>query len=345
VSRFPALALVAVALAAAAGCSSDRSYAHVTVRTMSGELTDVAQLIVYVNNDGTNCDTLYYPKAPAARAPDGPFRLAPDQPLDFSVSFKTFYQGSLRIGVDARNVNMDPIAYGEVTKPIDPGHVVKMDIALVIHALSPPIVNKCLGSNALVCTATDVASCGAGQSCHVTCAEDRGVSLCRAAGSRKAGERCSQGAGECEPGTQCFEYPCGSPRTAVCLKFCKEDGECGGGACAKVECRGKQTEFGTCSLGCDPRPSATDGCPAGLGCFIFAGEKARCDCEDASRQGENGAVCKDARDCKRGFLCVASMNAKQCRPVCRLDDGLCPSGGTCTKLMDPDYKVWGACLP
>jgi hypothetical protein len=38
--------------------------------------------------------------------------------------------------------------------------------------------------------------------------------------------------------------------------------------------------------------------------------------------------------------------AKVCRPICRLDTtGECAAGRSCKKLMNPDYKIWGACLP
>jgi hypothetical protein len=339
-----------IALAATAGCSSDRSYVHVTVRLASGELTDIAQLIVLLNNADSNCDILYYPKVPVTRAPDGPFHLAPGAPLDFSVSFASSFEGALRLGVDAKNSAGNSVGYGEATKSIDPGHVLEMDVTLVPNALAPPVVNGCLGHEGPTCQTTEAESCGTGQSCHVTCNDDKGVSMCTAAGTRKAGESCQQAIGECEPGTQCFEYSCGATRPGVCLKFCKNDGECGGGTCTSVACKGTATGFGTCSLPCDPRTTAGDSCPAGLACFIFTGEIARCDCDSAQRSGGDGASCVDARDCMRGLLCVStsmsmSSGAKTCRPICRLDTPADCKTGTCTKLTNPDYKTWGACLP
>jgi hypothetical protein len=334
------------ALAAVAGCSSDRSYVHVTVRIASGELTDIAQLIVLLNNADTNCDILYYPKTPATRAPDGPFHLAPGQPLDFSVSFASSFQGSLRLGVDAKNSAGNSVGYGEATKLVDPGHVLEMDVPLVLNALAPPVVKGCLGHEGPTCQPTEAGSCGSGQSCHVTCNDNQGTSMCTAAGTRKAGESCHQAIGECEAGTQCFEYSCGTTRPGVCLKFCKGDQECGGGTCTRVDCKGTATEFGTCSLPCDPRTAAGDSCPSGLACFIFTGEIARCDCDSAQRIGGDGATCGDARDCMRGYLCVASITgAKTCHPICRLDQSGDCKTGTCTKLTSPDYKTWGACLP
>jgi hypothetical protein len=344
--RRSAVALVAVALAAATSCSSDRSFVHVTVRLTSGELTDVAQLIVLVNNIDKNCDILYYPKAPATRAPDGPFHLTATEPLDFSVSFASSFEGSVRIGVDAKNSAGNSVGYGEATKVIDPGHVLEMDVPLVLNALAPPIVNGCLSQEGPTCQATDAAGCGAGQSCHVTCSDDRGVSMCAAAGTRKLGQTCQQATGECEPGTQCFEYPCGTTRPGVCLKFCNADPDCPGGTCTHVDCKGKATEFGTCSLPCDPRASASDSCPVGLACFIFTGEVTRCDCDGIQRSGTESATCVDARDCMRGLLCVAmASGGKTCRPICRLDQSGDCKAGTCTKLTNPDYKTWGACLP
>jgi hypothetical protein len=299
-----------------------------------------------VNNADTNCDILYYPKAPASRAPDGPLHLTPAEPLDFSVSFANSFQGPVRIGVDAKNSAGNSVGYGEATKTIDPGHVLDMDVPLVLNAIAPPVVNGCLGHDGPTCQPTDAASCGAGQSCHVTCSDARGVSMCTAAGTRKLGQTCQQAIGECEPGTQCFEYPCGATRPGVCLKFCKGDQDCGGATCTRVDCKGTATEFGTCSLPCDPRASAGDSCPLGLTCFIFPGEVTRCDCDSAQRIGTEGATCTDAHDCMRGLLCVAmASGAKTCRPICRLDQsGECKSG-TCTKLTNPDYKTWGACLP
>lgn len=87
------------------------------------------------------------------------------------------------------------------------------------------------------------------------------------------------------------------------------------------------------------------GCAPGLVCLIFPGEVTDCDCRGAERAGPDGMACGDARDCAPGLLCVSQAGGRVCRPICRLDAPDCAAGRTCTKLQDPDYKIWGACLP
>jgi hypothetical protein len=342
--------LALLALAPLAGCASERSYAHVTVRAEEGEFTDVGQLIVYVSNGACpqqpgglpcNRDTLYYPQAT-------PYKLSKTETVDFSVSLKTSYTGLLTVGVEPRTTGGRPLGYGEASKTIDPGHVIRLDVAVVRNALPPEpagdggVAPAGDGGGASACDPTLATSCGAGRTCSVGCRQSTGAALCTAAGAGNPGDTCRDDA-DCAPGSQCFPFPCGR----VCMKFCKADTDCGEGRCrTDVPCGGQPTGFKVCSKACDPRPGGTQSCGGGLTCLIFPGEIASCDCGGNRRTGGDGAACTDARDCQPGLMCVGMGSASLvCRPICRLDLMDCAAGRTCTKVTSPDYKIWGACLP
>jgi hypothetical protein len=337
------LAAIAVfgALAAAAGCSSDRSYALVTVRSASGELVDVTKLAVYLNNADTSCDILYYPRTEGA-----PFRITPTEPVDFSVSFAASHRGLLRIGVEPRNAAMGSIGYGQEQKTIEPGDTVTFDVSVTAHALPPPLVGGCIGVSTVSCRPAGATGCGPEQTCHLSCRAEQPVTMCQPGGTRKPGETCTDN-GQCEPGSQCLEYPCTGDKPRVCMRFCTDDSTCGGGQCTnRIPCGGQPTDHRTCSLPCDPRGSGVGTCAPGLSCFIFPGEIARCECSGAERSGGDGASCEDARNCQPGLLCVGPSGGRVCRPICKLDQANdCAGGRACARLVDPDYKTWGACLP
>jgi hypothetical protein len=341
-----------VLLALAASCSSERSYALVNVRAMEGEFADVSQLVVYVSN-GDNRDILYYPKTPI-----GSYSFSTSEVLDFSVSFKTSYKGLLKIGVEPHSAGGGSLGYGEASRPIDPGHVVKMDVFVIRNALPPETGDGGAGDGGgtpptdggapvSMCEPTAAATCGAGKTCYVDCRPGGvGVGMCTASGSKKQGEACTKNE-ECEPGSQCFQFPCaGDPKPRICMHFCKSDNDCNGGRCSReVPCEDKQTGFRVCTQSCDPRGTGVVGCAAGLTCFIFKGEVTSCDCRSSKRVGADGEACTDTEDCQPGLLCVGMGGSRLCRPICRLGSNQDCSGRTCTKLVDPDYSTWGACVP
>jgi hypothetical protein len=114
-----------LALLLGAACGGDTSYAVITVRSASGEFTRVEQLQVLLTNEPDRRDTLYYPPSPG-RA----FRLSPTDTTDFSVSFSGDYRGVLKVGVAPRD-NDGPLGYGETEQAIDPGGVVRMEVAVM----------------------------------------------------------------------------------------------------------------------------------------------------------------------------------------------------------------------
>jgi hypothetical protein len=67
---------------------------------------------------------------------------------------------------------------------------------------------------------------------------------------------------------------------------------------------------------------------------------------ESSRIEGDGVPCTDARNCLPGFMCVDTMGSGTvCRQICRLDAMDCASDKVCEKLVRPDYKTFGACLP
>ena len=345
----PALVALALAAATLGGCSADKSYAVVTVRMAEGELTDVAQFIAYVFNGTTRMDTLYYPQSPLR--PRDALRLTPTETVDFSVSFSSNYAGTLKIGVEARNLN-EVLGYGVAEKAIDPGHKIELDVAIRRGDRAPVVgvdagMPGDAGGDALVsaCEFTNPQpGCGANRSCVVRCSGS-GVALgmCSGAGVGKDGDTCRMRE-DCEPGTQCFMYACGN----VCRKFCNSDADCPGGACdRRVSCDGKTTEQRFCSRTCDPRGEGKDPiCQGNFRCLMF-NETPSCDCVETTRTGMDGAPCELTTNCAPGFMCVKMGDAPSiCRPICkRADPASCAAGRTCVELSDPRYMVWSACVP
>jgi hypothetical protein len=196
----------------------------------------------------------------------------------------------------------------------------------------------------MTCEPTAPQSCGSGKTCAFRCGSGGAAApVCAAAGARHEGDACQRDQ-DCAPGTQCFTSSCGA---GVCLAVCKADGDCkGSGHCGShIQCSGGVTSsYGTCTLPCDPTGAATTGCPAGLACFIGAGEVPDCGCKAATQVGGEGLPCSSAGECRPGLLCVDTGGGRVCRPLCRLDTHVCATG-TCTKLVDPDFSTFGACLP
>jgi hypothetical protein len=344
--RRPRAWVLALAALAVAGCAKEKSYVAVTVRTSEGELANIAQFLVRVWNGPDRTDRLFYP-------PDltGKYRITTTESIDFSISFSTGLSGPIRVGVQPLDAQARSLGYGELERPIDPGHVVRMTVAVVRGAAAPPederdagVRPDGAGDSRSVCEPTVAASCGGARACTVGCFGVEAAALCTAGGARKAGEACTTSA-DCEPGTQCLGLGCGS----FCVRHCRGEADCGGGRCSRaIPCGGQPSSFQFCSPACDPRPGATSGCASGLGCFFFAGDLVTCDCPGPRRMADEGTNCNDLADCKPGLICVgtgAGGTAPVCRPVCKLSDGDCAAGRTCMPLRNPDFSVWGACLP
>jgi hypothetical protein len=329
-----------------AGCAEERSYAVITVRTTEGELTNIGQFLVRVWNGPDRRDRLFYPRGLTGR-----FRITSTESIDFSVSFSTSLSGTLRVGVQPLDVDARSLGYGELERPIDPGHTIRLTIPVVRGAPAPPDDDRDagarpdgLGDSRSVCEPTSPATCGAGRTCYVGCFGSEAAALCTAGGARKAGDSCANNS-ECEPGTQCLGLGCSS----VCVRHCRSDGDCGGGRCNRpIPCTAQPSGFRFCSQVCDPRASAASGCATGQGCFFFAGDVVTCDCPGQGRLAEEGTNCNALADCKPGLICVgmgATGTAAVCRPVCKLSENDCAAGRTCMPLRNPDFTVWGACIP
>lgn len=201
------------------------------------------------------------------------------------------------------------------------------------------------------CDPAVASSCPATQTCYVDCANQAG--RCVPGGTKGPGELCS-GNSDCAPGTQCFDFKCPSP-TLVCLKFCAGDDACaplsngaGASSCRDPVLCPAMTTYRTCGFACDPRGTATVGCPPGLNCFLFADpaggpDSPSCGCPAASRVGTDGVACIASSDCAPGFICD-QMNAGQfCRRLCKMGSaGDCGGSATCTALAN--NAVFGVCL-
>src|SRR6185436_2059528 len=197
------------------------------------------------------------------------------------------------------------------------------------------------------CDPVSPTACNGG-TCFLACRKNEPpAGMCTMAGTKNPGELCARNE-ECQPGSQCFDFSCGAgkPSIKTCLRFCKDDGMCGAGKCATpIPCEGQPTTFKACSQACNPVGEAQQGCAPGLNCFIFQGEVPDCDCAGAMHVKGEAAACTSSEECRPGLLCVSMAGNKTCRPVCRLDaPATCAAGQMCTKLVDPDYKTFGACL-
>lgn len=347
-ARPATVALLAGLTAAVAngGCAREKSYVVVTVRAAQGEFVDVAQLLVRVWNGPERRDRLFYP-------PDlvGKYRITTTETIDFSISFSTSLSGTIRVGVQPLDRDARSLGYGEAEQPIDPRHTVRVTVSVVPGAQPPPedvndggVRPDSLGDSRSVCEPTSPGTCGGGRTCFVGCFGSEGAALCTMGGTRKAGEGCTTNA-DCEPGTQCLGFGCGS----MCARHCRGDADCAGGRCNRaLPCMGQATGFQTCSQTCDPRGNARTGCAPELACLFFAGDLVTCECPGSGRTAEEGAACTGVADCRPGLICVgasAGSTARVCRPVCKLSDGDCPAGRTCAPLRNPDFTVWGACIP
>jgi hypothetical protein len=342
-------AAVLALLALGAGCSGDKSFALVSVTSTSAQFNDVTQLRVDVDN-GTYHDTRSYPATPGATT----YRFDEMTALTFSVSFRSSsHMGDLVIGVTTLNAAGAATGYGKGSAPIDRDHVTKVEVRVTRGVAPPPPVDG--GADGPSDAKRDLgppcdpmlpaaSTCAPGQTCIVGCKRDNSTAgMCVMAGNKAPGAACND---DCVLGAECFTFNCTAGPVRACLRLCKDDGECAPSRCSTiVPCGTQNTPYKTCGIACDPVGAATTGCAPGLACFLFAGESPDCDCPGGKRTGDDGTPCQDSDTCKPGMFCVSMAGAKTCRPLCRLDAPQCAAGHTCTHLIDPDYKTFGACLP
>lgn len=345
-------AVAAASLAAglalgAAGCAGERSFVLVSVLTApgTGELAGVAQLRVDAMNGATRVDRLYYPKAPSAA-----LTLSEAKPVTFSVSMATSRTGSLALRVaalagDGRRV----LGYGSVTVAIDVGRVARATVWIVPGARPPEDTDAAAqddAGNLLACAPGPPHDCAEGATCALACGGTGIATTCVAAGARQPGEPCDTET-DCASGAQCLATSCG-PNAVVktCLRFCRDHGDCVAGRChTSIPCGDRDTGYRACSVPCDPTGAATQGCAPGFRCFVYDGETTDCDCVGDGRIGGDGAACSDGGDCLPGHLCVVGAGAGTCRALCTLAAPRCAPGSACTELVNPAYRIYGACLP
>lgn len=342
-------ALSVLAALAVAGCASDKYFILVAVEPTTGQIDNVAQLLVDVRMD-VRTDRLTFPKGVAV-----PFALEKGKPVTFSVGFDR--TGLVEIGVQPVDANGAPLGYGRASTTLaGSGGTVKMSLAVDTAVKRPDPPDGGVDGDGRDARATDIVdafacdpvgrTCMANQTCGVACRGDAAVTVCSPAGGAKAGEICTT-AGGCAPGTQCFPTGCGTIST--CLQFCRTDIDCGAGshctAAVTVPCGTMMTNLKLCSRPCDPTGTAETGCAKGLHCFLFGNEVTDCECRGARRTGGDGTACTRGDDCAPGLLCIPDrVGTTTCRPLCRLTaPDTCGAGRTCTAYGG--FRTYGACLP
>jgi hypothetical protein len=324
------------------GCASDKSYALVSVLSAGGAFDDVGQLLVEVNN-GSYQDFLSYPRSRMSV-----YHFDETQPLTFSLSFRSSsHSGTLEVRVTTLDVNGATTGYGSGTAPVDANNVTKVPVTVTRGATpAPPRDGGVdLREAGPPCDpAAAATACGANKTCIVGCRSNgTSAGMCVPAGSTAPGAACND---DCVQGAECFKYDCEGGMVRACLRLCHDDLICGGGKCnLQIPCGATATSYLACSQPCDPVAPATDGCAPGLSCFLYKNEIPDCDCPTARRNDGDGAPCMTSDTCRAGFFCVEMGNTRTCRPLCRLAGPQCEAGRTCTKLVTPDYKIYGACLP
>jgi hypothetical protein len=330
VKELPSGAILLAALTAA--CSQDKSFVVVSVSSSGPPIDNVAQLRVRVT-EGTSSEQLLYPETP--RPATDLLRLDASAPITFSVSFPTTVTADVTFDVEALDGKQATLAWGTSgAQPLRVGQVmsVKVSVGRICDPTRPAAI------------------CDTGNTCALVCDKNsQPWTLCFSAGQGKPGDPCASTA-DCAAGSECFDFAaCSTSAQPVktCRQFCGNDSDCGTGAFCKtaVSCGQGSTALHLCSRPCDPTGAASGGCATGLTCFIYAGEITDCACRDASRVGSVGVACATDENCQPGLICVDRGGAQTCQAICRLTSPACTAGTTCTRLSNPDYQIYGACLP
>lgn len=329
---------LAAALAALSGCSDD-SYLVLTLRSDGASFAGITKIVVEVTAAaGTPMATRTFTVGGVA--------IDASTSKTLSVSFSPDRSGLVNVTVSASNATTC-LGAGTVTATIDKGGTARATVTLA--------ASGCAGSGMMTtfpgCDPAVTASCPATQTCYVDCLNKMG--RCVPGGTKGPGELCESN-NDCAPGTQCFEFNCPST-TRVCLKFCAGDEACaalsnaaGASTCRDPVLCPDMTSYKTCSFACDPRGSATVGCPAGMSCFLFADpaggqDSPSCGCPAPTRTGTDGVSCAAATDCAPGFVCDQMTGGQFCRQLCKMGSaGDCDAGKTCTALAN--NKVFGVCI-
>jgi len=322
-------------------------------------ISGIVDFVVKVGNVGDSTQLTY------TVPPDqSPLTLNNDQIVDpktghpgktFSVSFTLARNGQASFQISARDSARCTIGTGQDMQPITRGGVAYITVKLT-HASGPcegDDGGADSGSGEVVFPGCDPAAltCGAGLTCAVNCAARQGQ--CVAGGTTSPGGLCSQnGNADCSPGTQCFTYSGPNCTVPVCLKFCKTNDDCAAMGSGSV-CQGNvscptdagviPTAYRTCTFSCDPRGTATTGCPTGLHCFLVdQGDQVDCNCTAATQTGGEGQTCLRGSDCAPGLLCDKST--LKCQKVCKRSLGGtdCGMGQSCTQLTND--TTYGVCL-
>ncbi|HJX54247.1 MAG TPA: hypothetical protein VJ801_15885 [Polyangia bacterium] len=322
---------VLLLLALAAACSEDKSFVVVSVFSSVHSIANVAQLRVKVT-DGQYNQQLLYPDKP--RAATALLQLNDTTPVTFSVSLRTMFKDDVTLDVEPLDATQASLGRGTGGPyPLRVGQVTYATV-YVSPACDPM-------------APTEI--CGAGKTCALVCDQNsQPEMLCFPAGPMNPGDPCTYTT-DCLPGSECFEFNAPTCVTVAqpvktCRQFCNIDSDCGAGSCnSSVSCKTTSTSLHLCSRPCDPTGDATGGCAAGLLCFIYTGEVTDCACLDRSRVGAVGVSCTTDENCQPGLMCVDRGGSKSCQTICQLSSPKCATG-TCTRLTNPDYQVFGACL-
>ena len=196
------------------------------------------------------------------------------------------------------------------------------------------------------CDLTLLAGCPSGQACRLSCTGmGTGKTSCTAGvGTKQLGETCTADA-DCVPGFLCLTNSCpNGTKLSTCRRACKSDPDCGAQSeCGPVNCDSAATPFGACAFTCDPTGGATTGCPTGLNCALFSGDRTTCVCRTGGMMMADGGACTTGADCQPGLICVQRGGASTCRPVCRMQGNDCAADRSCVSL--PDHRTYGACVP
>jgi len=158
--------------------------------------------------------------------------------------------------------------------------------------------------------------------------EDSGV--CLVGGGQSVCMASCSGAQDnsCNTGTSCYTLDDG---ISVCDISCSSDSDCGNG----LACDGA----GRCQPGvasCDELTS--QGCPAGLSCFISNAVGYFCGENGAARQGE---ACTNVAGCERDLWCVGGS----CQPLCDVDNVYACQGIPSACLNVSRGSRAGVCTP
>ncbi len=353
--RIPA-ALGALAIVAGAGaCRDQQSFIVVTVT--SAEATPITNIVDFqvMVDDGISTTPLTYVVPPDQSPLTITNSVDPKTGIvgkTFSVSFTIGRNGDVMFHIAARDAAHCTIGIGHNDQIIARGGVANIAVMLT-HASVCPSTDGGTDGGDVVFPGCDPAtlSCDPQLTCAVNCAAMQGQ--CVAAGTAAPGGLCTQhGNADCAPGTQCFTYSGPLCSVPVCLKFCKTNTDCSAAVGTGSVCQGTvacpadggsyTTAYHTCTFACDPRGTATSGCPAGLHCFVVdTMDQVDCSCTEATRTKIEGQSCTFGSDCAPGLLCNQSTN--KCQKLCkRGESGDCATGQSCTALTND--MIYGVCL-